>query len=154
MTFIKNKTKIKYFFFCAKFLFCHFFQKKMQETKMCGKCKLEITDRVMPEFSMCGSDGLDRVNCWRKCWECGLDICQHCTIRHGKCRGTYCEDCFKNHSYVAKEKTQKCPNCEKIQTLFVYQNVCGFNWDSDKMYWIELNGVELCESCYNKDVQN
>jgi hypothetical protein len=123
----------------------------MQETKTCAECKLEITDRVMPEFSICGSDGLDRVNCWQKCWDCELSICKNCTMRHNKCRGTYCKNCFKNHKYIPKEKTQECPNCKETQTLIIYENVCGFDWIPGKLYWIEENGVSLCQTCYDAE---
>jgi hypothetical protein len=127
----------------------------MQETKICAGCKLEITDKVMPTFSICGSDNINRTQCWQKCWDCQLAICQNCTIRHNKCRGTFCSNCFQNHKYVEMEKTQECVGCKETKTLVVYDNVCGFKWSTEKLHWIEdeENGVELCESCYDQQIK-
>jgi hypothetical protein len=53
------------------------------------------------------------------------------------------------------EKTQECVGCKETKTLVVYDNVCGFKWSTEKLHWIEdeENGVELCESCYDKQIK-
>ncbi len=116
----------------------------MLETKICSQCQKTITDVIMPAYSICGCDGLDRKNCWQKCYECDACVCRTCIVRHQKCTGTYCAKCFPKHTYVPKLCKKFCTDCLQEKELYVYENICGFDWEDDKNYWIE----NVCEQCH------
>lgn len=123
----------------------------MQETKLCDQCNVITTDKVMDKGSICGSDGMDRVNCWQECWgPCNeKSICKKCIVRCSRCTGTYCNKCIKTHSYTAELKESTCIICKKTQKLFTSPNICGFNWEEDKLYWNIIENNDVCEFCWD-----
>lgn len=123
------------------------------DSRECAKCKKVLTQRVMPKHSFCGSDGLDRVNCWLKCYECKVDpVCPQCMSHCKKCHNPYCKDsCISNHRYVENFIEARCNSCERMMTLETSPNVCGFKFKEKKNYWINFTQERYqCLECYDK----
>ncbi len=121
------------------------------ETKVCLRCNQVRTCRLKPVYSLCGTDGIDRVNCWQNCWECSaINVCPLCTFFCTKCRGQTCKVCADEHKYKPIYEVHTCKTCSREKRLALYQNVCGFT--EGEPYWIciETDGTFECIECHNK----
>lgn len=121
----------------------------MSREDTCSKCNLKKTERIMPASGICGTDGLDRINCWQECWECkALPICPKCIHRCKNCTGTYCQLCIQTHPYKPEFVDATCKQCKKRMTLETLRNVCGFEFKDDQNYWHNYKEDEfVCEIC-------
>ena len=122
---------------------------KNEKCQMCTSCCDLKTLKLMAPFSFCGSDEIDRINCWQKCWDCqSLLICLQCIVRCDNCCGTYCANCFKKHPYVATFIQETCSKCTKSMNLETSPNVCGFDADPNTNYWSIFDSKQfLCMDC-------
>ncbi len=127
----------------------------MTSQQKCVKCSTVSSQRLMAAYSWCGNDGIDRINCWQKCYgECqSQPVCPMCICRCKECEGPYCKDCIIVHSYKPKFVQEVCSKCMQDMHLETSPNVCGFDFYETRNYWVVFdNGIFICDKCYDFNV--
>jgi hypothetical protein len=123
-----------------------------KQRNVCQACGTHIQNlSPMPALTMRGSDNINRIACWQKCWSCqSTQICADCIRTCDECRGTFCKTCKPAHVYNPTLMQATCEKCHKNLVLEIAADVCGFEADPDLNYWMQSENASehVCMDCF------